>query len=136
MISIDENLWYGPYLEDIMEFEAQGFDLIVSLETDYNNIVMNSYEEYGLEMRNILCNRFHAPNRDQVMIVMMLILSRKKKTYLHCPEGIDRTAFMVAVYRMIEQGWSFKHAHAEFVSMGRHWSRAWWAVELARWSSR
>lgn len=68
---------------------------------------------YGIPLRfyDIPCNCIDIPTR-QVATVLHLI-QRSGVTYLHCSLGRDRTGFMVAAYRMVVQGWSFKMADAE-----------------------
>jgi protein tyrosine phosphatase (PTP) superfamily phosphohydrolase (DUF442 family) len=41
-----------------------------------------------------------------------------KKVFVHCKLGDDRTAMMIAAYRMAEQGWSPKRAEKEMEKYG------------------
>ena len=38
--------------------------------------------------------------------------------YVHCTEGVDRTGLIIALYRVIEQGWAPKDAHDEMMAHG------------------
>lgn len=40
--------------------------------------------------------------------------------FVHCTEGVDRTGFVIATYRVIMQGWAPRDAHDEWVAMGSH----------------
>jgi len=38
--------------------------------------------------------------------------------FVHCTEGVDRTGLIIALYRVIEQGWAPKDAHDEMMAHG------------------
>lgn len=42
----------------------------------------------------------------------------RKKIFVHCTTGIDRTGMMVAAYRMVDQGWTAQEAMAEMKEFG------------------
>jgi protein-tyrosine phosphatase len=50
--------------------------------------------------------------------------------YVHCLHGQDRTGYVIAAYRMLIQGWSFKRAYQEAKDMGHKW---WFAPYLLFW---
>jgi protein tyrosine/serine phosphatase len=38
--------------------------------------------------------------------------------FVHCMEGVDRTGLIIALYRVIDQGWAPKDAHDEMMAHG------------------
>lgn len=50
----------------------------------------------------------------------------QRPIYIHCKDGVDRTGFVVARYRMWIQEWCKKRAAQEMIAMGNHWWLRWW----------
>jgi protein tyrosine/serine phosphatase len=42
--------------------------------------------------------------------IKKLIEQGKTPIYIHCFEGVDRTGFVIAAYRVIEEGWDINKA--------------------------
>jgi len=40
--------------------------------------------------------------------------------FVHCKHGVDRTGFMMAMYRMTQEEWSFEDAYQEMKQIGFH----------------
>lgn len=50
---------------------------------------------------------------DEVVRVLQAIRTADKPVLIHCQHGSDRTGLMVAMYRIVEQGWSKEEAIQE-----------------------
>lgn len=51
----------------------------------------------------------------------MSLATKEKPIYLHCEHGADRTGMLVALYRVIYQGWSPEEAYREWLHNGHTW---------------
>jgi protein tyrosine/serine phosphatase len=135
---VTENLWRGPRPKTVLDLHQ--FQAIVNLQSGTEDLITDStYEsERGefpaVQVFEIKCSNIFPPTAAQVM--RFLTIANQFKTYVHCHSGVDRTGFMVAVFRMLEQGWTFEQAHAEWVSEGRHWWFWWWKKSLKQWSKK
>src|ERR1700724_1938894 len=58
--------------------------------------------------------------KDKTFAQFLTVLrkNRGKKIFVHCRVGDDRTAMMIASYRMAEEGWSAKKAEKEMEKFG------------------
>ena len=58
--------------------------------------------------------------RDNQVVRFLQVASNKDNgpVYVHCRRGADRTGFMVAIYRVVCQGWSREQAIAEMTGGG------------------
>lgn len=50
--------------------------------------------------------------------ITLIRTNPRKKIFVHCRVGDDRTGMMVAAYRMAEQGWSAERAENEMIDFG------------------
>jgi hypothetical protein len=58
--------------------------------------------------------------KDRIFVEFLTLLRRNpgKKIFVHCRLGDDRTAMMIASYRMAEEGWSAQRAENEMEKFG------------------
>lgn len=123
--------------------KAEGFTRVISLQSGFEEIVTDSPLEFqdpyesGIKYYHLNWSNIFPPTAQKVLRFLSIIHDgTDRKTYIHCHSGVDRTGFACAVIRMRLQGWTFEEAHAEFVSMGRHWWFWWWKSELKKWERR
>lgn len=137
MTEVTPRLSRGPRPEGLAALRELGFTQVIDLQSGVEDALTETRyefdclhpERYGVRLVRIPCSDLLPPRQDQV-IEFLQALRSGRKTYLHCHSGVDRTGFMVAVYRMQIQGWSYRRAHEEWVSMGRHWWYSWWSLAL------
>lgn len=55
---------------------------------------------------------------DEVVAVLQAIRDAEKPVLIHCQHGSDRTGLMVAMYRIVEQGWQTEEAIEEMTNGG------------------
>ena len=63
-----------------------------------------------------------------VRVLGILREPRNAPVLIHCQHGADRTGLMVAMYRMVEQGWSREDAIREMVEGGFGYHRLWHSI--------
>lgn len=83
----------------------------------------------NIQVHYIKCSNIFPPSQGQVSQFLDLC-SYGKRTFVHCHSGVDRTGFMIAVYRMTVLNWTFEDAYDEWVILGRHWWFDWWKKSL------
>lgn len=66
------------------------------------------------------------PSAEKVVDAINVLTSASGPVYLHCKDGVDRTGFVVAKYRIHVQSWDRLRAQQEMVAMGNHWWLRWW----------
>lgn len=92
--------------------------------------MMREYEDYGIKtvinLRNFNSDKDEVRGTGLVLVeipiltwsleigevveVLQAIRDAKKPVLIHCQHGADRTGLMVAMYRIVEQGWSKEKA--------------------------
>jgi hypothetical protein len=62
------------------------------------------------------------PVREYVAIYLEEVnKSNNWPVLVHCGAGVDRTSWMIAIYRMVHQGWSWERAYEEAKKCGLHY---------------
>lgn len=143
MTPFDTYLYRGPR-PSLSEVIAGKFQLVISLESGvyeffHDDDLESAEHANGKLFEMSPMSDFFPPSKLQVGRVLEILKTSqasKIQTLLHCKSGVDRTGFVVAVYRMQVQGWSYSRAHAEWVAMGRHWRYFWWAYWLRKYEGK
>lgn len=120
---------------------SQGFESLADLGI---NIVVDtgrSKRDEGivkkLGMRYVSLPWYCPLPRDKVFdqFVELVRNNPRKKIYVHCRFGDDRTGMMIAAYRMAEDGWTAKQAMAEMHEFGYTWYHHFMCPGLAHYES-
>ncbi len=140
-IWVSDRLMRGPRPEsvsDLQWFIDQGIFTIISLETGFGAFwdkitarkllnersMWNSY--FQRPFFNFPLSNFLPPTPRQVVETIQAIQKSPGPTFLHCYSGVDRTGFLVAVWRVWEEGWGPEAAWKEAVESGMHPWFWWW----------
>lgn len=113
---------------------------IVSLETGFgrfwDGLFGRAFQEQDLWTRvyqRILlsrpCSNLLPPTPAETRAILDDIKAslQKGSVYVHCYAGVDRTGWIIAAWRVREQGWSIPDAWNEAIRMGLHARFWWWA---------
>jgi tyrosine-protein phosphatase SIW14 len=111
-----------PTREGFCRLSERGVRTIVSLRSAHGDDAALA----GLELSSF---RIHArqwdPETEDVVRAMKVILTPEyQPVFVHCQAGKDRTGLVVAVYRILVDGWSVDEAIAERKAFGA-WG-FWW----------
>lgn len=119
---------------------------IIDLETGAYELTHDDWYEhatlsrYGIDLIRIPCSNFGFPRRTFVEWanrVMATERERGQNVLVHCLHGKDRTGFVVAMYRMHYEGWSYGLAVREMFKEGFHWlPYLWWLIPLYAWRKK
>lgn len=63
-------------------------------------------EGTSLALVEIPIHTWKAGHNDNVITMLQAIRDAKKPVLVHCQHGADRTGLAIAMYRIVEQGWS------------------------------
>lgn len=127
-------------------FQSCDFKTIINLQTSTREILFNANPDEelilclksGVKFYDFALSGIFPPSPRSVAMVLRLLQTETLwPVFLHCREGKERTGFIVAVYRMVVQGWSFDRAYAEWKAMGcRGPYLILWKSALKRWETK
>jgi protein tyrosine/serine phosphatase len=123
---VNEYLYRGaqPRSGGIKKLAELGIKTIVNLRGTCERTRAEESEAMaaGLHYFNIPMPRFARPSDNQVARVMAVIDAQENRpVFIHCKRGSDRTGTMVAIYRILREGWSQDRALAEAKRYGMSW---------------
>ncbi len=115
---VSADLYAGgqPGTESFARLKAMGVRTVVSLRA----FDVDRRRLRGLGMRYVHIS-FKAPHpeaEDVVRFLKVLADPANRPVFVHCKWGTDRSGMMVAVYRIVVQGWTKERALEEMHRMG------------------
>jgi len=116
---VTPNLYRGGLLngEGLKALKELGINVIVDT---HDNDHSEERQAQSLGMKYVAIP-WHCPwPRDEVFAKFLKVVhdNQRKKIFVHCRLGDDRTGMMVAAYRMAEEGWTADEAMNEMRSFG------------------
>lgn len=122
------NLFRGPRpesKEQLHNWIAENkITKVISLDDYYDDQSQKRKEENWVREANAKwvhypMHHLKGPNLNQLKEALKLLIEdRSERVYLHCQHGKDRTGFVVAAYRMSEEGKSLREAKDELYEFG------------------
>ena len=79
----------------------------------------------GVHYEQIRFNTWDVRDEDVAQFLKIVRNPANQPVLLHCKHGSDRTGMMVAIYRIVEQGWSKEDAIAEMTQGGFGYHPIW-----------
>jgi protein tyrosine/serine phosphatase len=100
-----------PEKENIRIYESLGIQTIINLR----GIHSDKKKVFGtnLKLIEIPMHAWMAGNDTNVIHALQAIRDAKKPVLVHCQHGADRTGLIIAMYRIVEQGWTKQEALTE-----------------------
>lgn len=137
--NVAPGIFRGPKPGDLFPFSE--FRTIISLETGVRDILFNSEHVNDIPLLvasleiakprqsifycDLALSGWFTPLKSDVVQIAWLIDRAPKPLYVHCRAGRERTGFVIAAWRMIHQGWSFRAAYTEFLAEGARLPQSW-----------
>jgi tyrosine-protein phosphatase SIW14 len=110
-----------PTEEGMKNLERLGIKTIINLRPLYSD--SDEIKGTGLLVEELSVKAWHIEDED-VVRVLRIIRKRENGPFLiHCSYGADRVGVMIAMFRVVEQGWTKEEAIQEMVKggYGFHW---------------
>jgi len=105
----------NPSKEAFRELESLGIMEVINLQTYHS-------DDDEAQVTNVTLHRIkmnaHRITEEDVVEVLRIIKDRKGKILVHCKHGSDRTGLIVAMYRIVFQGWTKEDASDELINGG------------------
>jgi len=118
-VQVDARVWRSPQpnREEFASLKQQGVGEVLNLR-QWNT---DAGDADGMILHRVPMNA--GDIRDEPMIEALLVLTESRSpVVVHCWHGADRTGAVVALYRMVVQGWTRERAIAELMDpqFGHH----------------
>jgi tyrosine-protein phosphatase SIW14 len=107
-----------PTAEGFAELKRRGVKTIVNLHWAHSDRELLAGT--GLQYVEIPCLPWHPEQGDVLKFLKIVAEPKNQPVFVHCEQGADRTGTMVAVYRMLEQGWTSDDAVKELSNFHFH----------------
>ena len=115
-----------PTEEGMKNLKRLGIKTIINLRPLYSD--SDEIKETGLFVEELSVKAWHIEDED-VVRVLRIIRKREKGPFLiHCSYGADRVGVMIAMFRVVEQGWTKEDAIQEMVNGGYGFHRLWFRI--------
>ncbi len=117
---ISDRLYRGeqPTKEGFNELKKMGIKAIVNLRCITSDRA--SIKGLGFQYVHINVRASHAEDEDVIDFLKVVEDPQNAPVFVHCMHGSDRTGLMVAIYRIMVQGWPQEKALAELPLFGFH----------------
>jgi len=117
---VDEHVYRSeqPNHEAMVEVEKFGIKSVLNLRGHHD-------DEDEVSETNLVT--YHVPlrasdiNDENVVTALNIMRQAEKPVLVHCWHGADRTGAIIAMYRIIEQGWRKQEAISELIEGGYHY---------------
>ncbi len=122
-VEVERGLYRGgcPTVRGLARLKALGVRTIVDLENDPSAIAREKQEaeRLGLTFVSIPLSGLWKPTNERIDEVLTAVKDGGlRPTYVHCLRGEDRTGLVIALYRVLNQGWTAWDADAEMHAVG------------------
>lgn len=116
-----------PTAQGFAELKKRGIRTIISLRTWHGD--SDLLKGTGLNYLRITAKPWHPEAEDLLEFLKALHNPANQPVFVHCMQGSDRTGYMVAGYRMVDQNWNYDEAAAEMNQF--HFHEIWTLVPKA-----
>jgi protein tyrosine/serine phosphatase len=111
-----------PDAKGMKAYEAMNIRTIINLRANHSD--EDEAKGTSLILRHIPINTWNIQD-EQVVAVLSLFRTEEPPILLHCQHGADRTGLMMAMYRIVEQGWTKEAALDELKQGGYGFHSVW-----------
>lgn len=136
---INDFLYRGaqPKDEGVEQLKKLGIDTIIDLRGELHGLIEKEgrhAESLGMRFINLPGSGWATPKDEEIAKFFSLVRERpRRKIFIHCWLGGDRSGMFIAAYRIAFEGWSPQQAIQEMRSF--HYLH-FWHPNMARWVER
>ena len=112
--------------EGMKNLKTLGIKTIINLRAFYFD--SDKIGETGLLVEELSVNAWHIEDADVVRVLRIIRKRENGPFLLHCSHGADRAGVMIAMFRVVEQGWTKEEAIQEMVNGGYGFHRLWFRI--------
>lgn len=133
---VNDFLYRGAQPKDngVEQLKGLGIDTIIDLRGELHGLIekeRQQAESLGMRFINLPGSGWATANDEQIAQFFSLIRERpRRKIFIHCWLGGDRSGMFIAAYRIAFEGWSAQQAIQEMRSF--HYLQ-FWHPNMARW---
>lgn len=124
---VSDNIYRGdrPTPDDLKDLQNRGIKTILDLEYFYTDRYKISESKTNFKFLHVRMNPWDIDDADIVTALDILTDKNNYPIYVHCQHGSDRTGVVIAMYRIIVQGWIKDDALAEMKGGGYGFHLIW-----------
>ena len=122
--TVDHNLYRGaqPTEEGFRRLHAMGVKTVISLRAlrpSEQRATQRAVESLGMRWVSLPMRMYWRARPEQIQKFLEIAGDpANQPVFIHCEQGEDRTGSMVAVYRIVKDGWQPARAYDEAVALG------------------
>ena len=122
---INNNLYRSaqPTKQGMNNLKNIGVKTIINLRAFHSD--KDETGNTGLFNEEISVNTWYIKDKDVIRVLRIVLKKQNGPILIHCQHGADRTGIMIAMYRIVEQGWSKDEAIREMVDGGYGFHSIW-----------
>ncbi|MDI1243346.1 MAG: dual specificity protein phosphatase family protein [bacterium] len=123
---VNDVLYRGgqPKAEGIAELKRLGIATVISLRSNDQLALQERarFESAGIRFLSLPLDNWKRPRVGEIDAILAQIeTAANQPVFVHCKRGADRTGTVIAVYRMVHDGWDAKRAGDEAEELGIGW---------------
>jgi protein tyrosine phosphatase (PTP) superfamily phosphohydrolase (DUF442 family) len=107
-----------PTAEGFVNLKKAGVRTVVNLRTFHSD--RDALHGTGLQYAHVAEQAWNIEEEDLARFLKVVTDPANQPVFVHCRQGSDRTGLCVAVYRVMEQGWTRDEAAAELSAFGHN----------------
>jgi protein tyrosine/serine phosphatase len=120
---VADGLYRGgqPTAHQLQLLHELGVRTVINLRQSNASEEQASAERLGMRFLHFPFSGISQPDGVLLQEIVKAIDPSAGAVYVHCKEGRDRTSLIIALYRVLKQGWSPDHAwKSEAIDFGHH----------------
>ena len=115
-----------PTEEGMKNLKKLGIKTIINLRAFYFD--SDKTRETGLLVEELSVKVWHIEDADVVRVLRIIHKRENGPFLIHCSNGANRAGVMIAMFRVVEEGWTKEDAIQEMVNGGYGFHRLWFRI--------
>lgn len=123
--AVDEGLYRSaqPNHAAMLELEKMGIKTVLNLRNFHDD--KEEAQGAKLELVAVPINTWQITDDDVIKALRIIKDKSRRPLLVHCQHGADRTGTIIAIYRIVVQGWSKEDALKELIEGGFGYHSIW-----------